>query len=225
MKITVTFLLLILSVSVYSQSNIAIGLISSADITGLSQTPEGKKNGIALYDEPRFGYQGGVRLKYGFAKVFSVQTGLSLVSHQVGSGAVALKPLDQNDPDIPDSYESINTFKNFQIPLLFSFYTGRKLRFGVTAGAAYNHIYRVDEESTAYYKTHSQEFRNTQKLTSQNQYLSVIAGVGVEYAFEHFIIRAEPMGSYQLYFFDNDYANDNYRLWSVGLGLSTFYQF
>lgn len=209
----------------FAQSKFAVGLIGSADITGLRATPKGKDANAWFYDQPKLGYQGGVRARYDFTRIFSMQTGFSLVSHQMSSGERFLDPLDPNDPKVPHSYVSDNTFKCFQVPVLFSFYGGHKVKFGVTAGTAYNFMYRLNEEVTAYYNTYSREYKNTRKLTSQNQYLSVIAGVGVEYAYKHFVVRAEPTGSYQMYFFDNDFANDNYRLWSVGLGLSTFYQF
>jgi hypothetical protein len=208
-----------------AQSKLSVGLIASSDITGLSLTAKGKDEIGVTSDQARFGYQGGVRVRYDFNKLFSMQTGFSLVSHQMGPGTQYYIALDPSDPNVPTSIESNFTFKNWQVPLLVSLYGGRKIKFGVTVGGAYNYNYRQDGESTVNYQTYSKDYTYTAKISSNNQYLSLIGGVGVEYTHKRFIFRAEPTASYQVHFFDNDWANDYYRLWSAGLSFSTFYKF
>lgn len=211
--------------AITAQSKLSVGLIGSADITGLALTTKGEDKLNGFFEEPRFGYQGGVRVRYDFTKLLSMQTGFSMVSHQMGTGTQYYIAMDPLDPKVPNSCQSNMTFKNWQVPLLFSLYGGGKFKFGLTMGGAYNYVYRLDEASTVYFQSYSIDYKNTNKINSRNQYLSLIGGVGVEYIFNRFMFRVEPTASYQVHFFDNDWANDYYRLWSAGLSLSSFYKF
>lgn len=209
----------------FAQSKFSAGVIGSMDITALSYTQKGINNTNQFYDVPKFGYQYGLRTRYDFTKKFSLHTGFSLVTHQVGSRKIYTNPLANGDSKVPLSITLNNNIKIVQIPLLASFYFGNNIRFGFTTGVSYNYIFRNNQHATADFWDGTRETKHTSKITSQNQYISAIAGVGVEYTHKHFIFRAEPTGTGQLYFFDNEFANTNFRLWSVGLALSTYYRF
>lgn len=212
-----------LSVQLYAQSKFYLGLISSVDITGMVRDDKYVVFGDVGFDKIGLGYQGGLRLRYQISSIFSLQTGFTMVSHQLRTPRIYLNPLSSDD--LFYSFVRMPSVKIFQVPVLASFYFGHNLKLGGTLGLSYNYIYRFDEKSIASFNDGEKEFTNTQKVSSQNQYLATHLGLGVEYSHNKFTFRVEPSGSYQLHFFDSDFANDNYRLWSAGLALSTYYRF
>ncbi|MES2778448.1 MAG: outer membrane beta-barrel protein [Bacteroidota bacterium] len=224
MKRIIISLFMMLSVQAFAQSKWSIGVMVSSDITSM-YTPSNGNSYAQDFDKPFFGYQTGVKGKIDFNRIISAQLGLSMVSHTIGNDRFTLNPLEAGDPFVPEAIQYEVDFKTFQIPLTGSFYFGDKFRFGFTLGAAYNYIYRQDNRTYGYFPSTTRVYLNTYEVTSNNQYLTAIAGLGVEYKIKQMLFRVEPTGSLQLTSLDNGYINDQSRLWSTGLAISGFYHF
>lgn len=223
---TILFLLTLVSTShILAQSGFSVGVMGAPQLTGIRLTPEGYEMSKPLIYKPRFGYEGGCRFRYDFNTVFSLQTGVSWALLQAATNRVTFFMEDVNNTTIPVFIKSDINLKYLHVPLACSFYKGNKWRFGFTFGGAYNSLSRSEETTTLDYPTFSRVFENNIDFKEQNQFISAVAGIGVEYVHQRFAFRAEPSGNYQLYFFDNEEANKNYRFWSAGIALSTFYRF
>lgn len=224
-RIIVPLLLMACGLQSLAQSKFAIGLLGSIDMCRLSNGYGESSSIAAFYTEPAMGYQGGLRMRWGITDIFSLHTGFSMVSHTVKSAQISLNYGSLPSNSYPKSIRQEETFKSVQIPLLFSFYFGKQWKFGVTIGPAYNYVYQDDFSFWAYYTSETKTYSQSYKLTSQNQFLSALAGIGMEYNLPHWIFRIEPTVNTQLFFFDSKRANESYRLWSAGLAVSGFYRF
>lgn len=225
MKNLIIPILIALSFQAFSQSKFAVGLVGSVDRCRLSNG-FGEASSISeFYTQSALGYQGGLRLRYDATGIFSIHSGFTLVSHTIKSEKISLNYGSYQSSSYPQAYQQEETFKAFQVPLLFSFYFGHTLKFGFTIGPAYNYIYRDDLKLYAYLASETRELNYSYKLTSENQFLSASAGLGVEYNLPHWAFRIEPTATSQVLFFDNKRANENYRLWSAGLAFSGLYRF
>lgn len=227
MKSILTFSAFFVILQVSAQSKFGVGIVSSADMTSMIGADYYGIFENIKYDKVGLGYQGGLRFRYQLNSKVSFQSGLSIVSHQLRTSKknVNFNPRQLDDPYIPTSFERLPTFRIIQVPLLASFYIGNKLKIGGTLGLAYNYIYRFDDKWILYNNVREWEYLNKQKQTSQNQFVSALLGVGVEYSIKKFAFRAEPTASYQLFYFNNEFANKNYNLYSVGFNLSGYYFF
>lgn len=225
MKYLITFLFSFYIYQLSAQSKLGMGIVSSIDGTGINRQENYAVFGNIGYDDVGLGYQVGLRFRYQHHAKFSFQTGLSMFSHQLRTPTIYLKPRDVNDPFVPQSMALISTLKMIQVPLIASFYFGNKLKFGGSIGTSYNLVYRADHQLTSISNQQEKVQTSTNKINTQNQFVSIILAVGAEYSFKNIAIRAEPTGSYQVYFFNNDFANQNYNFYSVGLNLSGFYFF
>lgn len=225
MKFSFAFILFFVVSQVSAQSKFGVGIVSSADITGMIGNDNYVGFGQAGFDKVGLGYQNGVRFRYQLNPKVSLQVGLSMVSHQLRTPRIYLNPRVYNDPLLPNSFIRRPSLKVIQVPFLVSYYIGNKLKFGATLGLAYNYVYSINENTIAMYGNEEKEFNYKRKQTSQNQFVSALLGVGVEYSVKKFTFRAEPTASYQLFYLNNGFTNNNYNLYSVGFNISGFYFF
>jgi hypothetical protein len=225
MKKTLIPLFIALSMQSFAQSKLALGFVGSVDMCRLSNG-YGEPSSIGtFYTEPGMGYQGGLRMRLMITNVVSFHTGFSMVSHTVKSEKMSLNYGSLQSSSLPVAIQQEETFKAFQVPLLCSFYFGQQWKFGFTIGPAVNYVYREDRIYYAYYASETKTYNYSFDVTSQNQFLSAVAGLGAEYHLPHWIFRVEPTVNGQLFFFDNKRANESFRLWSAGIALSGFYRF
>ena len=185
-----------------AQSPISIGINTSFDLTTQHPKP--------LFVKPWIGYQLGVKLKYDLNKNFALITGFN---HQNQGARIDYSKLimaDGSKPKSGDIYEKIS-----QVPLMLSYYTGSKVRFGFNIGMAYNFLYRVNANVT---------FQNEEILsftsTSSNQFITGLFSFGAEYTLNRTTFRVEPNVAYK--FIDMEGPSPNY--FNVGLGASVYYR-
>jgi hypothetical protein len=210
------------SMSVLGQSKVSLGMIGSVDVTALS--PMGGTM-------PSMGYQSGIRVRYQFTKVFSMQTGISFVSHQLASGKQEIdrsgwQPIVAPSPDGLQAFEVNHQIQLLKVPVLGSFYFGDKWKVGFTTGISYYHTLKVNEEQIRYYESHTEtehSTRDTYRGFSESVWGAL--GAGVEYQTRRLSFRIEPMANYQLLGWSKISTLNLTSLWSVGLNMAMFYHF
>ena len=208
-----------------AQSKYSFGIVSSIEVAGIMKGENNTVFGDIGYDKVGIGYQTGFRVGYGIHKNLSIQTGLSFVSHQVETPKIDLNPASINDSKVPQSFYTVATYKIYQVPLLASYYVGDVWRLGFTLGATYNYVYRVNLNSFANFNDGQRTFTNTSKISQQNQFLSALFGIGVEYKQKKYAIRAEPTACYHLFDFEKDASQGSYDFYSIGLSVCGYYFF
>lgn len=209
MKQLLLLLATLLGLTTFSQTPFSIGINSSLDFTGLQARPN--------FVEPWIGYQLGVRLKYDLNQNFSLISGFNHQNQGSKADLSRLRYKDATDltPISVESYDKIS-----QVPLLLSFYTGNKLKYGFNVGAAYSFSYRVNSHIT--YQDKNNLNKETKRYTTavSSQFISGLFSFGVEYNLNRTTFRVEPNMAYNI--LDVTSASINYL--NLGLGASVYYK-
>lgn len=209
MKQLLLLLATLLGITTFSQTPFSIGINSSLDFTGLQARPN--------FVEPWIGYQLGVRLKYDLNQNFSLISGFNHQNQGSKADLSRLRYKDATDltPISVESYDKIS-----QVPLLLSFYTGNKLKYGFNVGAAYSFSYRVNSHIT--YQDKNNLNKETKRYTTavSSQFISGLFSFGVEYNLNRTTFRVEPNMAYNI--LDVTSASINYL--NLGLGASVYYK-
>lgn len=168
------------------------------------------------------GYNLGLKAKYAINGNWSIISGISYYVHSYKSKEIQLVFLDPGDPNIPNSYNYTYKSGFIQIPMLVSFYKGKKLKFGFTAGLLLNKALFVGRYRNLNFENYTETVYNNQYDISGTGklFLSGLIGAGVSYQYKKFEFRAEPTAVSQVYTIDG--LNELY-LWNTGLNLSVFY--
>ncbi len=209
MKQLLLLLATLLGITTFSQTPFSIGINSSLDFTGLQARPN--------FVEPWIGYQLGVRLKYDLNQNFSLISGFNHQNQGSKADLSRLRYRDATDltPISVESYDKIS-----QVPLLLSFYTGNKLKYGFNVGAAYSFSYRVNSHIT--YQDKNNLNKETKRYTTavSSQFISGLFSFGVEYNLNRTTFRVEPNMAYNI--LNVTSASVNYL--NLGLGASVYYR-
>ncbi|MFN3444627.1 MAG: hypothetical protein ACK44D_02730 [Bacteroidia bacterium] len=209
MKQLLLLLATLLGLTTFSQTPFSIGINSSLDFTGLQARPN--------FVEPWIGYQLGVRLKYDLNQNFSLISGFNHQNQGSKADLSRLRYKDATDltPISVEGYDKIS-----QVPLLLSFYTGNKLKYGFNVGAAYSFSYRVNSHIT--YQDKNNLNKETKRYTTavSSQFISGLFSFGVEYNLNRTTFRVEPNMAYNI--LDVTSASINYL--NLGLGASVYYR-
>jgi len=221
-------LILFLSVSqLFAQSKWSLGGSASIDYSyrfyGNSEIGKSLSEAFDPIEIGSLGYNLGLKAKYTLNSNWSIITGISYYFHSYKSKGVPLVVLDPGDPSIPKS--TYYSYKSgfIQIPMLVSFYKGKKLKFGFTTGFLLNQALFID----FYRYLNYENYTKTIYISQYNYpgagklFLSVLIGAGFSYQYKKFEFRAEPTAVSQVYTIDG--LNELY-LWNAGLNLSVFYK-
>lgn len=209
MKQLLLLLATLLGLTTFSQTPFSIGINSSLDLTGVQTRPN--------FVEPWIGYQLGVRLKYDLNQNFSLITGFNHQNQGLKTDLSRLKFQDATAL-IPISVDGYN--KISQVPLLFSFYAGNKLRYGFNFGAAYSFLYRVNSHFTYQDKNSLNEETKRYTTAVSSQFITGLFSFGVEYNLNRTTFRVEPNMSYHVF----DVTNSSFNYLNLGLGAFVYYR-
>lgn len=171
------------------------------------------------------GFTLGLKFKYKITNNIALISGLAFWQNNYGTSKINLKEIYPNDPSEPDRYSWSCRKEQLQLPVLFSFYYGQKLKLGVSAGLAINF-------STLQTRTDYDEYNNGNSITSTRNELdnkrvydllftSGIIGVGAAYNYKRLEFMLEPTINCKI--FDISPGTDLY-IWNAGLNLSVFYK-
>lgn len=209
MKQLLLTLFAVYNLSAFSQTPFSIGINSSIDYTGLQARPN--------FVEPWIGYQLGVRLKYDLNQNFSLITGFNHQNQGSKADLSRLRFRDATDltPISVEGYDKIS-----QVPLLFSFYAGKKLRYGFNVGAAYSFLYRVNSHITYQDKNNLNEETKRYTTAVSSQFISGLFSFGVEYNLNRTTFRVEPNMAYKII----SVTSASFDYLNFGLGASVFYR-
>ncbi len=210
-----------------AQSKWSIGASASLDYS--YRFYSNSKTGKILKEEydpveiGNLGYNLGVKAKCTINSNWSIITGISYYFHSYKSKVILTDAFDPNDPAIPKSYNYFYKSGFIQLPILVSFYKGKKLKFGFTSGLLLNKALFIDRYNNL-------DFGNFTQTVYRDQYnnngagklfLSGLIGAGVSYQYKKFEFRAEPTAVSQIYTID---GLNELSLWNAGINLSVFYK-
>ncbi len=220
-------LILLLNVNqLFAQSKWSLGGSASIDYCyrfySNSNTSAVTKKLLDTVEVGNLGYNLGLKAKYAINNNWSVISGISYYFHSYKSKEIQLVVIDPSDPNIPKSSNYVYKSGFIQIPIVISFYKGKKLKFGFTTGVLLNKAFFIDSYRNLSFENHTEtvSFSQLDNKGVGKLYLSGLIGVGVSYPYKKFEFRAEPTAVSQVYTIDG--ANELY-LWNAGLNLSVFY--
>jgi len=220
-------LILFLNVSqLFAQNKWSLGGSASGDYSyrfySNSNTSAMTQKLLDTVEVGNLGYNLGLKAKYAINGNWSIISGISYYVHSYKSKEIQLVFLDP-EPQLPNSYNYIYKSGFIRIPMLVSFYKGKKLKFGFTAGLLLNKALFVGRYRNLNFENYTETVYNNQYDISGTGklFLSGLIGAGVSYQYKKYEFRAEPTAVSQIYTIDG--LNELY-LWNVGLNLSFFYK-
>ncbi len=212
-----------------AQSKWSIGASASLDYSyrfnemGNEKMFGGEKT-IDEIENAGIGFTVGFKAKYSFTKNIAIITGLAFWQNNYKSSNIRLSRIDPMDLLVPDEYSWAYQKEYLQLPLLASFYFGKKFKLGVTTGLALNF-------STLQLRYQYNDFNNGTSITiTRNEldksgnnmfFTSWIIGAGAAYDYKKWEFMLEPTFNCNL--FDIS-PKTELRLWNAGMNLSVFYK-
>lgn len=226
MKILITIAFTIITFQVIAQNKWSIGANASLDYCyrfyGNSEAAVKIKRDADNIEVGNLGYNSGFKFQYSLNENISIISGINYYYHSYKSNEIKLVST-VSDPAIPNSLNYIYKSGFIQIPLLISYYKGKKIKFGFTSGISFNKALYIDQEKTLNFTNRTETVISSQftNRAAGKLYLAAVIGLGAEYNYKNYIFRCEPTAISQFYTIDG--GNDLY-LWNAGLNLSVFYK-
>lgn len=157
---------LLISASAYTQSSkLNIGVYGGA---GISNTM------MFSFDNPGFGYDGGLQLEYNISKK------LSLVSGMGYERISSMLKFDINDSlNNPQPFTFNNRFNFITIPLLARVNFGSKMKFFINAGPSFNYL--VSQKSKSVNNTDNTTYNSTNTELFNRLEMALEIGAGMSY--------------------------------------------
>ena len=213
-------------------TSLSVGINLSPDIA--YRNLESSSSVGSLKEEPKFGYTGGVNLKYNVTPRFSLEAGAQYSNKGYAFKNSELIYADMIDPrygfvyqnvgDAPTHLRRIYNFHYFDIPVRGIFSFGKnKISFLASAGITTNILLKTTTTSILEYKGGKKEKKNQEyPYDFRKINISLIVSAGINYKInDKFNISAEPTFRYGILKITD--APVTAFLWNAGMNVSCYY--